>query len=176
MQNLILFTEKEKQHLLKKRKGESKFGELIQLIPKLTNIYDAIVNLDVHYVIFGIKEDIGVYANHGKTGTYNAWDATLKILLNTQNNNYTTPKRVLILGHLDYSEARESLINLDPSKKKNIKKAKDFVESIDKDVTHIVSSIVKAGKIPIVIGGGHKNLNTFESYHKMLNEIMNTKM
>lgn len=26
-----------------------------------------------------------------------------------------------------------------------------------------------------VIGGGHKNLNTFESYHKMLSEIINTK-
>lgn len=26
-----------------------------------------------------------------------------------------------------------------------------------------------------VIGGGHKNLNTFESYHKMLAEIINTK-
>jgi formiminoglutamase len=157
MRNLILFTEKEKQYLLKKRKGESKFGEHIQLIPKLTNIYDAIVNLDVHYVIFGIKEDIGVYANHGKTGTYNAWDATIKVLLNTQNNNYTTPKRVLVLGHLDYSEARESIINSTISKKKNIIKARNFVESIDKDVTHIVSSIIKAGKIPIVIGGGHNN-------------------
>ena len=26
-----------------------------------------------------------------------------------------------------------------------------------------------------IIGGGHKNLNTFESYHKMLDEIINTK-
>jgi alpha-beta hydrolase superfamily lysophospholipase len=26
-----------------------------------------------------------------------------------------------------------------------------------------------------IIGGGHKNLNTFESYHKMLAEIINTK-
>ena len=70
MQNLILFTEKDQQHLLKKRKGESKFGEHIQLIPNLTNIYDDIVNLDVDYVLFGIKEDIGVYANLRKTGTY----------------------------------------------------------------------------------------------------------
>jgi len=157
MQNLILFSEKEKKQLLKKRKGESKFGEHIQLIPKLNTIYDAIVNLDVQYVIFGVKEDIGVYANQGKTGANNAWDAVLKVLLNTQNNNQTTPKRVLILGYLDYSEARESIISLDTSKKKNITKARNFVESIDKDVAHIVSSIAKAGKIPIVIGGGHNN-------------------
>ncbi|WP_299122752.1 formimidoylglutamase [uncultured Winogradskyella sp.] len=157
MQNLILFTEKEKQHLLKKRKGESKFGEHIQLITKLTNIYDAIDNLDVHYVIFGIKEDIGVYANNGKTGTYKAWDAALKVLLNIQSNNFTSAKRVLILGHLDYSDMRKSIISLDTSKKRHTTKARNFVEQIDNDVTHMVSSIIKAGKIPIVIGGGHNN-------------------
>jgi formiminoglutamase len=32
-----------------------------------------------------------------------------------------------------------------------------LVSSIDKEVVHIVSTIVKAGKIPIIIGGGHNN-------------------
>ncbi|MBC3846503.1 formimidoylglutamase [Winogradskyella echinorum] len=155
MQNLILFTSKNRDTLLKVRKGESKFGEHIQLIPKLTNIYDDIVNLDVDYVIFGIKEDIGVYANYGNTGTYKAWDAVIKVLLNIQNNSYSKAKRVLILGHLDYSKERE-LVTLKPSKK-NITKARTFVASIDNDVTHVVSSIVNAGKIPIIIGGGHNN-------------------
>ncbi|RED45399.1 formiminoglutamase [Winogradskyella eximia] len=157
MQHLILFTEKDKQHLLKKRKGETKFGEHIQLIPNLTNIYDDIVNLDVDYVIFGIKEDIGVYANLGQTGTYKAWKATLKVLLNIQSNSFTKAKRVLILGHLEYAEQREILLALDTSKKKELNKVRKFVEIIDKDVTNIVTSIVKAGKIPIVIGGGHNN-------------------
>jgi len=157
MQNLILFTLKDRNSILKARKGESKFGEHIQLIPNLTNIYDDIVNLDVDYVLFGIREDIGVYANCGKTGTYKAWDTALKFLLNIQNNSFTTAKRVLILGHLDYTKERELITALDPSKKKNISKARAFVESIDKDVTHVVSSIVKSGKIPIIIGGGHNN-------------------
>ena len=30
-------------------------------------------------------------------------------------------------------------------------------------------------KLHTVIGGGHKNLNNFESYHKMLDEILNTE-
>jgi pimeloyl-ACP methyl ester carboxylesterase len=30
-------------------------------------------------------------------------------------------------------------------------------------------------KLYTVIGGGHKNLNTFESYHKMLTEIITTR-
>tara|TARA_R110002033_G_scaffold36058_4_gene74331 strand:- start:9901 stop:10920 length:1020 start_codon:yes stop_codon:yes gene_type:complete len=157
MNHLNLFTEKEKQHLLKKRKGESKFGEHIQLIPNLTNIYDDIVNLDVDYVLFGIKEDIGVYGNFGQTGTYMAWEATLKVLLNIQSNNFTSAKRVLILGHLEYAEQRDALLALDTSKKKELSKVRKFVETIDQDVTNVVSSIVKAGKIPIVIGGGHNN-------------------
>src|SRR5690606_35168641 len=36
-------------------------------------------------------------------------------------------------------------------------KVRSFVEIIDKDVTNLVSSIVKAGKTPIIIGGGHNN-------------------
>jgi formiminoglutamase len=155
MQNLVLFTSKDRDTLLKLRKGESKFGEHIQLISNLTNIYDDITNLDVDYIIFGISEDIGVYANHGQTGTYKAWEAVVKVLLNIQNNSFTNPKRVLILGHLEYSEARE-IVNQKPSKK-NIAKARTLVEAIDKDVTHLVSSIVKAGKTPIIIGGGHNN-------------------
>jgi formiminoglutamase len=157
MQNLISFTLKDRDTLLKERKGESKLGEHIQLIPNLTNIYDDIVNLDVNYVLFGINEDIGVYANHGQTGTYKAWEATIKVLLNTQSNSFTKAKRLLVLGHLDYNKARESITTLDASKKKNISKAREFVETIDKDVTHVVSSIVKAGKIPIIVGGGHNN-------------------
>jgi len=155
MQNLISFTLKDRDTFLKARKGESKFGEHIQLINNLTNIYDDIVNLDVDYVLFGISEDIGVYANNGKTGAYRAWEATIKNLLNIQNNSKTRAKRVLILGHLDYTEDRK-LVKLDTSKK-TISKARRIVDAIDKDVTHIVSSIVRAGKTPIIIGGGHNN-------------------
>jgi formiminoglutamase len=157
MQNLVLFSLKDRDTILKVRKGESKFGEQIHLIPKLTNIYDDIVNLDVDYVIFGVSEDIGVYANYGKTGTYKAWNATINILLNIQNNSFNKAERVLLLGYLDYNQQRELLTSIDPSKKKNISKARAFVDHIDKDVTYLVSSIVKAGKIPIVIGGGHNN-------------------
>ncbi|WP_339625579.1 formimidoylglutamase [uncultured Winogradskyella sp.] len=155
MQNLVLFTSNDRDSLLKARKGESKFGEHVQLIPNLNNIYDDIVNLDVDYVLFGITEDIGIYANNGNTGAYKAWQATIKVLLNTQSNSFTKAKRVLILGHLDYTEARK-VVKLKASRK-NISDARTIVTTIDKDVTHIVSTIIKAGKTPIIIGGGHNN-------------------
>lgn len=157
MQNLVLFTLKDRDKLLKTRKGESKFGEHIQLLLNLNSIYDDIVDLDVDYVLLGISEDIGVYANYGKRGTYKAWEATIKVLLNIQSNAFTKAKRVLILGHLAYPEEQNTIELLDSGKKKDIVKARSLVETIDKDVTHIVSSIIKAGKTPIIVGGGHNN-------------------
>ena len=38
-----------------------------------------------------------------------------------------------------------------------VSKLSQLVEKIDKEVSHIIFNIVKAGKIPIVIGGGHNN-------------------
>lgn len=60
------------KNLLKNRQGESKFGKHIQLLSNFNTIYEDIVNLDVSYVILGIKEDMGVFANYEKTGTSKA--------------------------------------------------------------------------------------------------------
>jgi len=157
MDALVLLSNKDLNALTKKRSGESKFGEHVQILPNSTNIYDDILDLDVTHVIFGIKEDIGVFANYGTPGAANAWDATLKVLLNIQNNEYTNPKKVLILGHLEYPKSQEKLKTFDANNKKDITKARRKVEKIDKDVSLLISKIVSAGKIPVVIGGGHNN-------------------
>ena len=157
MDNLVLFNKNDLKNLLKNRQGESKFGKHIQLLSNFNTIYEDIANLDVRYVIFGIKEDIGVFANYGKTGTSKAWDATLSTLLNIQSNQFTQPNKVLLLGHLDYSVAMEKFKELDQNNKKHIIKARKKVAKIDNDVSELVYQIIKAGKIPIIIGGGHNN-------------------
>jgi formiminoglutamase len=58
---------------------------------------------------------------------------------------------------LNYETLREEVTKFDSNKKKHISKARDYVEISDKDVAFIIASIVKAGKTPIVIGGGHNN-------------------
>lgn len=174
MQNLKLFTSKDLNSFLKTRKGETKFGEDVQLLNNLINIYDDISPLDVDYVIFGISEDIGVTANYGKTGTYKAWNATVKVLLNTQSNGFIDAKRVLVLGHLEYSEERKSLENEELSDKKKVKTARELVKIIDSDVVHLVHAIIKAGKIPIIIGGGHNNAyGTIKGTSLALNDTIN---
>ncbi|WP_242119164.1 formimidoylglutamase [Aestuariivivens sediminicola] len=157
MDKLILINKQFKNKLINKRIGESKFGEHVQILPNITPIYEQLKNLDVKYVIFGIPEDIGVFGNHGKGGSSKAWDATLNALLNIQSNAYTNPKSVLLLGHLDFSEELDRVSQLNPSKKKHIKIARSIVENIDNHVTNLVYQIVRAGKIPIIIGGGHNN-------------------
>lgn len=157
MDKLILFNNNDLKSLLKNRPNESKFGEHIQLLSNFTTIYDALLNLDVDYVIFGIPEDVGVFANYGHRGTAMAWHATLKVLLNIQSNSFTKAEKVLILGHLDFSKEMEKLNELDTNIKKDIQKARKLTAKIDTHVTDLVYQIVKAGKKPIVIGGGHNN-------------------
>jgi formiminoglutamase len=157
MDKLVLFNNNDLKSLLKNRLKESKFGEHVQLLPNFNNIYDDIANLDVDYVIFGIKEDVGIFANYGSTGASLAWEATLKVLLNIQNNTFTNPKRVLVLGHLDFSKSLEKLKTYDQKNKKDILKARKKVDKIDHHVSELVYQIIKAGKKPIIIGGGHNN-------------------
>ncbi|RKE95214.1 formimidoylglutamase [Ichthyenterobacterium magnum] len=157
MDQLSVFNAEDLNRLLKKRSGETKFGEHVVLLSQLTNIYDDLENLDVDYVLFGIKEDVGVFANYGKSGASSAWDAAIKILLNIQSNAFTNPKKVLILGCLEFHEQQEQLKTLNQKKKKDVKTARQLVEQIDKTVSHLVYNIVSAGKTPIIIGGGHNN-------------------
>lgn len=157
MDKLVLFNKNDIKNILKFRQGESKFGKHIKLLSNFNTIYDDIVNLDVTYIIFGIKEDVGVFANYGNTGASKAWDATLKALLNIQDNPFMQPNKVLILGYLDYSNVLEKLKEFDQTNKKHILKARKKVAGIDSDVSELVHQITKAGKIPIIIGGGHNN-------------------
>lgn len=156
MKNLVLLTKQTRNALINLRKGETKFGENIKLLPSLNNIYEDIQALDVDYVIFGVQEDVGVRANYGKKGCRKAWDVVLSSLLNTQSNGFINAKRILILGHLDYQDYINEIKELN-NKKKQILRLRKIVDAIDKDVCYLVSTIVKAGKVPIIIGGGHNN-------------------
>lgn len=157
MEKLVLFNKTHLSTLLKKRANESKFGEHIQFLSNATHIYESLTPLDVEYVIFGIPEDVGIFANYGNRGAAKAWDATLKVLLNIQSNGFTNANKVLILGYLDFSKEMDKIDRYDMTDKKHIEKARKLTEKIDRHVTDLVYQIVRSGKKPIVIGGGHNN-------------------
>lgn len=157
MENIIRFSAQSLYDLTSFRKGEIKFGERIVTIPENVAIEDYLKTSEEPFVLVGIPEDIGVKANFGRTGTASAWDNTLKSLVNIQHNRFAKGYNILLLGTLDTSSQMEKAKKLNPEVKEELKELYKLVEEIDKDVVHIISTIVANGKIPIVIGGGHNN-------------------
>jgi len=154
---LIVFT---KENLLKAtslRSGEIKFGERVLLIQKADNWESELAKHDSKYVILGIPEDVGVKANFGRPGAASAWSKFVPALLNIQHNRFNKGYCITMLGHLDFSKELEEAAQLDANNSNERKRLFELVKLIDKEVSHTIAKIVKAGKIPIVIGGGHNN-------------------
>jgi len=158
MEKLLPFNSIDLAKITNHRSGEIKFGEKIITVPKdTTNIPAFIKNSPAKYVLFGIPEDIGVRANFGRPGAASAWESTIKSIANIQFNKFCKGNELLILGQLNVAEEMEAASQLDFHKIDDRKKFNDLVVRIDKEVAHIVSIIVKAGKKPIIVGGGHNN-------------------
>lgn len=153
MRALKVYSFKNIEKLISTRKGETKFGEKLQFVSELDTLKDQ----KAKYVLFGIPEDIGVRANHGKAGTSGAWMAALKSLVNIQQNRFNKPESLLLLGELNCDEWMEKASNLGEEDPNYHVKLGDLVKEIDEQVSAIVEKIVAAGKIPIILGGGHNN-------------------
>ena len=157
MKYLKIYNKVDIKPFLNKRTGETKFGEKVNYLNPDIHFDEALQQCNSKYVLFGIKESIGVKANMGIQGTETAWESCLKSLLNTQNNSYNKGKRLLVLGHLDFNELMLEASNLSTSKADELSKLYDFVTLIDSCVSNLIFSIVSSGKIPIIVGGGHNN-------------------
>lgn len=157
MEKLIRFTLSDLAKITSHRSGEIKFGERIQTVPKEMDTLEFLEASDAEFVLLGIPEDIGVRANLGRPGTASAWESTLKSIVNIQHNRFCKGGKLIILGQIDVTEEMEFLQELNPNDKNDRKVFYKQVEKIDKEVSHIVCQIIKKGKTPIVIGGGHNN-------------------
>ena len=151
MQNFKLLNTNRLTDLISKRPGEVKLGEKIRVLESSHNIYEQIKDLDVKYVIFGVKEDLGVRANFGIPGTKITWKKFLLSFLNIQNNSFINANGILVLGHLSFKTHYKNIDSLDINDLRNI------TSEIDKSVSYITQIIIKAKKIPIIVGGGHNN-------------------
>ncbi|MEC4113824.1 formimidoylglutamase [Myroides pelagicus] len=139
------------------RHGEIKFGEKVQLLAPTANWEEELKLQETKYVVLGIPEDIGVKANFGRPGTNSAWESFLSAFLNIQHNRFCKGSWVTVLGHLDFEKEIKEANDLNPSNKEHRKRLFELVQLIDKEVSHIVTKIVRAGKLPIIVGGGHNN-------------------
>lgn len=140
------------------RKDETKIGEKIKYpANESVNITDFINETKASFIIFGIKEFIGIKANFGRVGTTHSWDVFLASFLNIQNNKYLKGSNVAIIGCLDYSVYDDELARLNPDNSTDLQRLYEIVSEIDKDVTYVNTLIHRSGKKAIVIGGGHNN-------------------
>ena len=153
------------ESLTNSRAGELKLGETVHLGAEI--ILEELKSIPAQFVLFGVKEDAGPRANHGKAGARSAWEYFLPALLNVQDNDFLSGDSVLLLGELDYTDEIEHESN-------DIETLRSLVEKIDKEVSELVELIVKAGKIPILVGGGHNNsYGLLKGASKALNKAIN---
>lgn len=148
-----LYTYETVAKFINKRPGEEKFGEKVHFI----NGIDSLKNHPASYVLVGIPEDIGVRANYGKAGTSHAWSSALKAILNIQATKFTRPESVILLGEINCDKQliqASEIVDSEPHSKEELG---NLVIQIDHKVENLVQFIVAAGKIPILIGGGHNN-------------------
>lgn len=170
MKGLKLYHPSDIKDLISKRKGEVKFGEQIHFVRDI----DKIDELSAEYVLLGIKEDIGVRANHGKPGTSGAWDVALQALVNVQANRFNDPENLILLGELDCEELMEKASYFDESDPNYFQKMGDLVKQVDQLLADIIQKIISKGKIPVIIGGGHNNAyGNIKGAAKALNDPIN---
>ncbi|SRX75442.1 formimidoylglutamase [Aequorivita antarctica] len=172
MSLLKIYSEKDIASLLKKRDGETKFGEKVSFIKTLEDLK----NHSAKYVLLGIPEDIGVRANYGNPGTSKAWTAALGSLLNIQHNHLTNAENVILLGELDCDTQMKQAESISKEENHYAEELGGLVTQIDHKVSEVVRAIVAAGKFPIIIGGGHNNSfgnlkGTSEGIEKAINCI-----
>ncbi len=157
MEKFIPFTINELAKITNHRSGEIKFGEKMITVPKGTNPISFLKNCDAKYVVLGIPEDIGIRANNGRPGAASTWEVAISSIANIQHNKFCKGNQIIVLGQLNVEDEMKEVENLDFSNNNDRAKLNNLVEKIDKDVSHVIFTIIKLGKIPIVIGGGQNN-------------------
>lgn len=141
------------------RAGEVRIGEKVRTLnlSHAENWADALADSPARYVLLGLPEDVGVRANMGRGGAYSAWQPALSSLLNIQSNMHFRGDELLLLGHVDFSQAMEHAKDLDFRRVDGLNAAREIVARMDEVVSEVLYNITKAGKEAIVIGGGHNN-------------------
>lgn len=153
MSFLKIYSKKDIFPFLKKRNGETKFGEKISFV----NTFENLKTHPAKFVLLGIPEDIGVRANYGNPGTSKAWEAALESLLNIQHNRLTNAENVILLGEINCETQMKQAENIAKEEPHFAEKLGELVSQLDYKVSEAVKTIVESSKFPIIIGGGHNN-------------------
>lgn len=157
MKHFKVYSTQDIDAVTRPRKFETRLGEVVQVVDNAQTFEESLQNSTAHYVVFGIPEDAGVIANEGRGGTHTAWKSFLESFVNIQSNDFLKGENILLAGHFDFGK-EQSLINVNAaSEPERILAYRSLVSKIDEEVEELVKIIVRNGRIPIIIGGGHNN-------------------
>ena len=151
------FTKEDVLSLTRLRKFETKLGEMVQTMQPGFTVQKELDQSTATYVVFGIPEDIGVQANMGTAGTSTAWLSFLQSFLNTQSNDFLEGDEILLLGNFDFGDIQYLIDKMALNTEERVEAYRHAVNTLDEEVEGLAKAIVVAGKIPIVVGGGHNN-------------------
>ncbi len=156
MNHVKIYTPKILSGYIRIRAGETKLGECIQTVSS-KNIKKNLAESRATFVLIGLPEDIGIRANYGRGGSHSAWEPALVNLLNVQSTTFLKGDELLVLGHIDFEDLLQRSNKLNTATEAGIQKLRQLCSEIDERVAPVVQQIVEAGKIPLIIGGGHNN-------------------
>lgn len=143
--------------LTRLRRFETKLGECLQTVNE-NALYESLLESKARFVILGIPEDIGVIANYGTAGTDTAWLSFLKAFCNLQSTDGFSGEEAIAMGHFDFSDIKSMIFSNAKNEEELVDACRHAVANIiDAEAEALLKIIAAAGKIPIVVGGGHNN-------------------
>jgi formiminoglutamase len=144
--------------LTRTRRYETRLGEKLGVVGATDALSESLARSTARYVLFGIPESIGVQANHGVAGTETAWPQFLQAFVNIQSIDRLTGEEIILAGAFDFSEVMHMIDSHARGAAEKADACRHAVANIiDDEVEQLVKAIVGAGKIPLVVGGGHNN-------------------
>ncbi|MBC7946340.1 MAG: arginase family protein [Chitinophagaceae bacterium] len=157
MHHLKVYSKQDVLSLTKLRRFETKLGERLQTVYDSSSIEQSLATTTAKYVLVGIPEDLGAKGNFGIGGADTLWIPFLQSFFNIQSNDFFDGGEILVMGHFDFGDMQYLIDTTARGEAEKIEAYRHAVNTIDDEVEHMVKLITEAGKIPIVIGGGHNN-------------------
>jgi formiminoglutamase len=156
-QFLEVYTSDFLNKITRKRKDETKIGELVSTLTNTTSLDFLLKENSSRFVLLGLPEDIGVRANFGRPGAYSAWNTALENIMNIQSNCFFNGENLLVLGHVQFDDLYEKSKHLNAKNKQDLEELRALTALVDQRVYNTAKKVFDAGKILIAIGGGHNN-------------------
>lgn len=156
LQHLKIYNKQDILSLVRLRRFETKLGERLQVLTG-GSLDMALAQSTARFVLLGIPEDIGAKGNYGIGGADTLWIPFLQSFLNIQSNDFLDGAEILLLGHFDFGDIQYLIEHTARGEEERIEAYRHAVNRIDEEVEQACKMITAAGKIPIVIGGGHNN-------------------